>query len=382
MAQPFMITKRLSAFFIVGMLANVCSFAASGFHSNFLQEMAVAAGIQSQADKLSDGCYYDMFSYKNRPLTVIVSNDEVVHIGYTLFSSMQREFVEEDIANFVERYWLSTDLPLKRVKAVGQQMREDRVTFTKGSLSSVDILQSDTSLSVQTSMDFERYYAITWRKNGAAVCALRFPVDNELLSGRNLIENDQRLADDIRRARPAPPSPDTVVNGDILHHSQESGYYVLPGESYYMDALTGNRYFLRNKKRRTFGLLYAPEHKFETIANMLTGTDLPQAENFVLTLRQQTYNYQQNIINTSLRQYVAFCLQNGCVPYVGLISENGNIVEVELVMRNVALGYAHVARLSFDMTQMDDGGGTAVGRLNAYVPTANVKNLFKDLKTK
>lgn len=382
MAQPFMIIKRLSALLVLGVLANVCSFAASGFHSNLLQEMAEVSGIRPQIDKLTDGWYYDVFSYKNRPLTVVVNNDEVVHVGYTIFSPMQRGFVGRDIADFVERYWLSTDLPLKRLKPVGQQMREDRVVFAKGSLPVIDKLQGDSTLSVQTSMDFERRYVITWKKDGVTVCALSFPVDNELLSGRNLIENDQRLADDILRARQSPEVQDTIVNGDVLQHSQEHGYYVLPGESYYMDSLTGNRYFRRDKKKRLFHLLNTPEYKFETIANMLTGTDLPQAENYTLTLRQQTYNYQQKIVTTSLRQYVSFCLQNGCTPYVGLISETGNIVEVELVMRNVALGYAHVTKLSFDTAQMGEGRGTVSGRLNAYVPTANVKNLFKDLKTK
>lgn len=87
------------------------------------------SGIKPQIDKLTDGCYYDVFSYKNRPLTVVVDNDEVVHVGYTIFSPMQREFVGRDIADFIERYWLSTDLPLKRLKTVEQQMREDRVVF-------------------------------------------------------------------------------------------------------------------------------------------------------------------------------------------------------------------------------------------------------------
>ncbi len=382
MAQPFMIIKRLLAFLVLGMLANVCSFAASGFRSNLLQEMAVVSGIKPQIDKLTDGCYYDVFSYKNRPLTVVVDNDEVVHVGYTIFSPMQREFVGRDIADFIERYWLSTDLPLKRLKTVEQQMREDRVVFSKGSMSVIAKLQGDSTLSVQTLMDFERRYDITWKKGDVTVCALSFPVDNELLSGRSLIENDQRLADDIQRARQIQPSKDITVNGDMLQHSQEHGYYVLPGESYYMDSLTGNRYFHRDKKNRQFHLLNTPEYGFETIANMLTGTDLPQAENYALTLRQQTYNYQQKIVTTSLRQYVSFCLQSGCTPYVGLISETGNIVEVELVMRNVALGYVHVAKLTFDTAQMGEGSGTVSGRLNAYVPTANVKNLFKDLKTK
>lgn len=367
--SSFITYKHLIIFTLMCEMINVCTMATNIYHSDLLKEMAAKAKIDTYVEGLNEGVHYRAVTFNGKPLTVVVEDGEVRHIGYSLFNNHQREYIGQDISNFIERYWLGLNLPLKRDKSVEREMYEDGFCFTAGSKRSLASLLEDTTLQITVSMDYEKQYTVQWKKTGKTLCGITFPINYELLLGRDMLENEHRLSEEIKTTYALPCNKKYSI--EELVQSYTNAYMVFQGGRYYFDELSGNRYIVCRDKR--FYPLYDMRYRSESIANLLTGTDIPEAKDFKLTLRQQLYNYQQLNIETNIRQFISFCIKNGCKPYVGVIGDEGGDVDVLLIMRNIALGYNHVVRMKVNLTNR-----TAIARLNAYVPTSNLRELFND----
>lgn len=365
---------RLIALTLLCVAMGADVWAANGYKSDLLKEMATVMGIRQQVETLADGTYYGLLQFRKRPLTVAVMQQEVTHIGYRFFTAAQRADLGTAVPDFIERYWLSLDLPLKRVKSVDTQLREDHFDFVVGSPQSIDRLQSDTTLSLFVENVNRTHYIFEWKDEKGTVCKLQFPVDAELLNGRNVLENDYRLAQEITRTKTGKIS--RRYTETELRLVPQRGYYLYDGGTYYLSDLTSKRYFVRDSVGG-FVPLYDASMKIETVSNLLTDTDMPEAEHYELTLRQQTYNYTQKMIRTNVRQFLTYCLQNGCKPYAGIVSCDSTTMDVLLVLRNSEVGYHHVARMKFDLSEMAQGKGKCEARLNAFIPLLHIKNLYK-----
>lgn len=110
------------------------SSAKNRYQSDLLSQMAESLQMKAVLDTLSDGSYIAQQSYKSHPLSIIVSGGEVEHIGYSIFSKEMRAIAPSPVYNFLERYALQANLPLKRTKSVERQLYEDDVIFTVGNI--------------------------------------------------------------------------------------------------------------------------------------------------------------------------------------------------------------------------------------------------------
>ena len=63
----------------------------NAYYSEELRTIAVKANIASISDTLNDGIYYGLTIYKEKPITIIVEENEVKHIGFSVFSLEQRK---------------------------------------------------------------------------------------------------------------------------------------------------------------------------------------------------------------------------------------------------------------------------------------------------
>jgi hypothetical protein len=69
----------------------------------------------------------------------------------------------------------------------------------------------------------------------------------------------------------------------------------------------------------------------------------------------------------------------GCKAFFGIISlEKDNIATCELIMHNHRMGYNHIMKITFPMSTFDERKGRIQARLNSYVNSSRIKNLFAD----
>lgn len=346
------------------------------YQTDILANMAESLKLSSKLDTLKDGCYKSEFSYKQRPLNVCVHNGKICHIGYVLFSDQQRQAFKSPVCNFLERYTLAADLPLERKKTISRQLLEDDMNFAKGTFATITKLIGDTTLNVTVDNLNNKRYKVSWSKKEELYCSVDFPIGYDLLHGTEMNENERRIVEEILHT-PLPAVQTVQVKRDQLLTTWQPNYFILPGESYYVDQLNTNRYYEKVKDGQ-FKLMFNQRYPLETLANLFTTLELENE--FQLSVCLKKYDFNEDNFNVPLSQFVSYFLQQGCVPYFGVMSYEKTIAVCQLVMRNADEGYCHTMKVTFDVEQLSDKKGKVTVRVNSYVPTSKINFLFEEFK--
>lgn len=356
----------VSLFF--GGIGHTC--AGIGFRSDQLEEMSGHFRVEWPS---CDSSF--VFRHGKRDVAVRVSDQCVEHIGFRIFPEYIRtEVVNRRLADFVERYWLSLTLPLERQKTVRQQLTEDRFVFLAGEIGSIDILQKDTLLPFSCDIA-SKSVTMTWGTAENPVCKISFPVDHELILGRRMPENDRRLPQEIISTdiRNTP-----VRMGLSAYVDSLSSLWVEHAGSYLDCSLKSERYYACASDGVTLEPVFDRDRSVESIMNLFTDCDIEKAGRIRLSISHRIFGFAEQTIETTVPQFVAYSIQNDCVPYVGIVSVGeDDKADVLVIMHNRQIGYNHVLRVSLPLECLSAGEGTAVARLNAFVPSSNIKNLFK-----
>lgn len=337
------------------------------------QLRSIASGI-GLGGHLPEGLNYRVAEFHSLPVTVIVKDGEVVHIGYSLFTPWQRQHLPGDQCNFIERLALTSDLGEFYGKSFKSHLLEERIKFEKGSVAELKALCKDTSSYFQITQQNDKRYICNWYSENRREVTLSYPTDYFLLKGVTIQEGEGRLAQEALRFRLGDVEPANPVD-QILARVGNSPIHVLTGEIFHLPELNSNRYFV-NDSETGWQLLYGEDFPFESMANLVTGVELEN--DIVIAFTQVKYGFNRGEFSLPLRQWIGYCLDQGCHPYFGIISDNEGVVVAELVMNNPEMGYAHVMKLNFSRNIIKERKGTVKARLNAYVPMSNLKSLFNE----
>lgn len=357
--------------------ASLCVCAQDRYQSDVLADMAKSLKLENRLDTLSDGAYEATFTYKKRPLRVEAREGRVCHIGYVLFTAAQRQAMPSPVYDFLERYVLAADLPMERQKSLSKQLAEDDLHFAKGEFSQLrDLTKEAGKWDLSIVNQNNKRYLLTWQRGNDIWCSVDFPISYDLLHGTEMVENERRIEEDLKRAFPSVRTPMSVTRQQ-LQNTWRPNYYVWPGASYYTDQLTSNRYY-EQAADSTFHLIFNRRYPEESLANLLTTAELENV--FQVQVRLIKYNFQEANFAIPLLQFVNYFLQQGCTPYYGVRNYTDTTLEAQLVMHNPAEGYCHTMKVTFDVEQLVDKKGTIAVRLNSFIPTSKIKNLFDELK--
>ena len=342
------------------------------FRSDKIEALAKAAAVDLSGRDSSFST-----TWNGREITVRIADGEVEHIGYRLFpNGLRGVAVNEGIADFVERYWMELSMPADRQKTVSQQMLEDKFAFVAGGLDLIDRIQKNHDCDFSCNVS-ETLVLMAWGDKFHPFCKIQFPVNHELILGRTMRENDRRLPAEILRTSTDQrhgfvDSPHFMSDTDTL-----SSIYICKSGIYLDCELRSDRYFKNEQNIPVFD----PEFPAESVSNLFTDYDIEASKNIALAISQQIYGLNEQRIDTTIGQFVAYCMQNGCTPYVGIIDLDCNgRADLLVIMRNWEIGYNHVLRVALPVESISTGCGKATARLNAFVPSSNVKNLFNDEK--
>ncbi|MBQ8673067.1 MAG: hypothetical protein IJ511_03305 [Bacteroides sp.] len=362
---------------LAGLWANACLMTAqNSYRADVLTRMAESLQLSAQLDTLKDGCYTHEYAYKKQPLTVVVEKGVVTHIGYTIFSTRQRTLLKSPVYDFLERYTLAAALPMKREKTVEKQLAEDDIAFSEGTFATLNKLVGDTTLNVTIDNLNDKRYKVSWYKGEKLRCSVDFPIDYDLLHGTEMVENERRIAEGMKKVVPGKVEP-LQVKREQLFTTFQPNYYVMTGESYYTDLLNTNRYYEKAPDGQ-FQLIFNRKYPMESLANLLTTLELENG--FEVKVRLKMYDFKEDNFSVSLAQFVNYFLQQGCTLYFGIISFEENTAVCQLVARNIEEGYCHTMKVTCDVEQLLDKKGSMTVRLNSYIPTSRIKNLFEELK--
>lgn len=329
---------------------------------------------------MPNGVNYRALTYKNIPLTIEKQNDVVLNIGYCIFTPEQRLQIGNACGRFVERFALCADLPLKRDISIEQEMQEERIFFNVGSFNILkNIAIKDTMCVIEHSFVDSRYHRIRWTKKNTLLCDFAFIANPELLLGSQMIENENNLSEKLKSAIIIPPTMKFNINDSDFIHRQKDDCYILSEDTYISPKLKSSRYFKKNSDGSYSPLLSSNNLK-ECFTNLMTSVD--HNFEYIIRISLQKYNYSKEEIEVPLSQWVSFCLSQNCIPYCGIVSMSDGVINGLIIMRNDEMGYNHVMRVKFDIKTIQNKGGVINARLNAYVPTFNIKNIYYEQNNK
>ena len=349
------------------------------YRTDLLGLIAKKTGLHQQIDTLKDGEYPEFADYNSDPMTIIVKKGRVTHIGYTLFNAQQRKGFGEEICNFIERYLLELAIPTNENFTTTQRMKEDGVKVIKGNLRLKDLRQlcADTTICINLQVINEQTYMMGWRKDSTWLYILSFPIEYDLIFGTNMDERERRLSEELFNSEIQNDSIIESKHNDLIKAWQDN-YYTLKGNSYILANLNSNLYFTRDEEGKYIPI-YNNLYPIESLANLLTSNLVDN--DYTIEIRLWKYGFKTDTINVPLKKWISFCKESGCKPFFGIISfEKEGITTCELIMHHDKMGYNHIMRLTFPMSIFESRKGRISARLNSYVTSSRIKNLFDDYK--
>lgn len=344
-----------------------------GFASSQLERLAQQARLTIPA---KDSIYYQVEQFYGFPVTIIVNNGEVIHIGLSLFTSFQRQFIDEKICNFLERMALAAEIPDFYGIAFSQYLRDEQIEILEGNWKDLKTIMADTSYLFQSTLVDGKNYINCWYTPNAheRYITLTYPADFHLISGFSMTETEERLYDDICRVHIQDTTcfePDSA----LLQRIGNSMVYLLRGDIYFLPELNSNRYYVEDTLGK-YSLLFSEDFPFESLANLVTGTEIEN--NFEINVKLVKYGFHVDEFVIPLTTWLAYCIQSGCTLYFGVISQEEKEITCEFIAQNEAFGYCHLMKFTIDPSLIESREGFMQARLNCYIPMSNVKALFNE----
>ena len=353
------------------------SFAKNRYQSDLLAQMAESLQMKAVLDTMGDGTYIAQSKYKSHPLSVIISHGEVEHIGYSVFTAEMRDGMPSPIYNFLERYALQADLPLKRIKTVERQLFEDDVTFTTGTIRTLASIWGQNGIGFTLENRQDKMCRATWTKDGKTYCSVCFPVNYNLYHGTDLVENQRRLVDDLRHVSDAKIGTAKELSKEQLTKLFEPNYFVLKNDSFYVASLNSNNYYVQEYDEQ-YKLLFSDRYPIESFANLLTTNSIDNE--IQAQIKLVMYDFKSEVIKIPLVNFLHYFMQKGCQAYFGVIDRKNDDYTAELLMLKRDEGYCHSIKLTFNTGNVSSRSGIVTGRMNCYIPISKVKFLFEEKK--
>ncbi len=323
----------------------------------------LASALQIQEDSLREG--KNFFTLGQKHLRVDLSRNTVTDLGYVIFPEELKAAAGTPILNFLERYFLLLDYP-KPDRTRQKMMQEDRFKFTTGNVSTIgSILPTD---EFSYNCQFNKYEA-AWRRNGKTILSVSFPAEHQLISGEDKIQAETNFQEDALMAH-FPPSPE--IDESLLTPTIQKDFYVMKGSSYLNNKLNSDLFYQRQGE--SFTLLSSISHPIESAANMMIGTNYSSPYNLKIT--QVLYGFKKKTYDLPLRNWIAYCRNNGCTLYYGIESITQQIIKATVIAVNTAENYNHLLFVNIPLSAIDAGKGDIEAKLETFIPMHNVLNIF------
>lgn len=313
-------------------------------------------------------------SYRGNPLVARLVDGAVDHLGIELFDNNIKSGREGHIYEFVERYLLELiSTPSYRRE---ERMEQDGVLIS-GDLDSAGTLPSRTSRFTSAVTSSGRYSFLWEDTYGRIIFSMSVPARAELIFGRNKIE----LEDSFRQKAVSHVNggfgTDASPQNEPIRLSRK--VYIDHRGSYMSDAMRNALFY--EKSRSGWTLISDDDLPMETVTNLLMAPAEFPDRDYRLDVTLMKYGFEKERFYIPLVKLMDFCICEGCVPYVGIESEDKGQIRVSVIMVNRELGYNHVLDFMFDRNLLKAKIGMIPVTLRAYTTTGNLSDLYNDDKT-
>ena len=277
------------------------------------------------------------------------------------------------ICSFLNRYISELEQWNEPNVSLFQKMRDDKFVLLDGALENLSQVNDSTSFSL-VRYDNKAYEA-SWANGNTTLLHVAFPIQYELILGMPQIEIEQHLQEYIMSA----PQRNAQKKGDMqLDSIAPNVYRSAPRQHYQIPSLNNCRYFYKNTKDELQLIGDSAQIEY-TIANLFQNG---LSKNYLLQVSQSIYGFKHLDFTITLQQWLNYCDSEHLTCYVAIEGETDEAIQVLIVAENTDLAYNHLLSVFVPRKALGDASGTLLVKLNAFIPTHNISNLYEQYSTK
>ena len=303
------------------------------------------------------------FKHLDYHLRLIKHNSDIEHIGLCLFNDDLKTSIDKDMLDFVETSLLAKILDV-------EMTRNSDFIFYKGGITDLKKVSPETQCKISNLNS--RFLSFEWELNHTKTLRLDVPVSYQSFHEGNRSEIEDKLIKKIKSSKLV------RVPYEESSKTQRQPYgedlYVLPGSTYLNPGINRNIYILSDSIIQP---VWAIDYPAESISNLFLFPSKKYGSNDIeITVLKHEYGEKESF-NTYIENLLAECEKDGCIPYWGLESYDGNTLFGSLFLYNWKHGYDHVLKIECCPSEIIDGNGTIKARASLFIPTNNIQTLFE-----
>ena len=308
------------------------------------------------------------FKHLGYHLRLIMHDSEIEHIGLNLFNDDLKASIDKEMLDFVEATLLA------KILDVELTTNSDFI-FYNGGIESLRKVSTETPCKISNLNS--RFLSFEWELNPAKTLRLDVPVSYQSFHEGNRSEIEDKLINKIKGSKLI-----RVPNEEssrIQRQPYGEDLYVLPGSTYLNPEINRNIYILHDSIIQP---VWSIDYPAESISNLFLFPSKKYGSNDIeITVLKHEYG-EKETFNTNIENLLAECEKDGCIPYWGLESYDGNTLFGSLFLYNWKHGYDHVLKIECCPSDIIDGNGTIRARASLFIPTNNIDTLYEPYREK
>ena len=329
------------------------------YRSELLRELAEKnVSVQKQLGRMDIITEYDAMG-------------RISNIGLDIFDLEMSELLPGDVCAFISRYFL--ELLCWDKTSIQQKLKDDDVIFLTGIPE--DALKLNTGMAFSLDRIEDKRYIATWKNGKKTVLSFSFPIQFELILGMPQVEIEQKLMEDIKGFDSVTSIdtgfPETEMQGNGLFRS-------IPATHFYVKELTDCKYYLESKDG-SLEPVFDDDHIAESAANIFQNII---ERDYTLSIRQSLYGFEKKDFSISLSQWLAYCKKNHLKSYFAVEKEDEKSILALIICESRDLAFNHMLSVAIPKTFIKDSDAILKAKLNAYIPTHNISELYQDQETR
>lgn len=286
-----------------------------------------------------------------------------------LFDDVVKKESPAYVCDFLEHYLYKVSKS-QRGYDFYQRLADDKVVIRDGSLDNIQKLSPITPFSLTRYED--KGYNVCWKDTlGRVLLDMQFPIQFELILGKTKAEIEQSIKTDLEDCSSVFL---TIIPDSVLKEADNEIFVSANTSHYYLEDLNTASYYWR--KSDEVIPVYTSDYKGESAANLFHGY-IDGIEDYRLHIEETLYGFKKTSYNIKLGQWLNYCQTNRLTVYFGIEEERKDGLKALLIAQNKDLGYNHVLSIIMPDNFVKKRNSVFKVTLNAYIPTNNVKDLYK-----
>lgn len=275
------------------------------------------------------------------------------------------------LMNFAYRYAKEVSA-LKTPQLQAQRMKDDKVLFLVGKPEHILHLPDTCTLDITYG---DGYYEMSWKQDSLPILHMAFPAQNTLITGRSQREMTDSLPRELQSMQTnfvSLPAPSELVP------MGSTSLWMTTSSSYYMQSLTDALYYRKSDKGASVPV-FDDEHRALSATNLLHGLI---NRNYRMRIALSLYDFSLKPFMVSLCQWLSYCRKHRLHIYCGIEEEREDGLKLLVIAENRELRYNHMLSVIVPDYFVRNENAILRATLNAFIPTHNVQELFKQYQDK